>query len=191
MNDVHMLQSKHPVFQSSDPTEALSVPLRCFLVLFHPHRAGETVPWGANEPVCSLGQLSHSPWILLDDPSLLQREGLQVSHLCSSHPILLLTLMFRAQHACVEAQCTTALLWYGHIHDTQVLLMVRHVSCVLFVLIMGISGYALVQVTSSCLSLKNHIIQYFQETSLTLGYNYLNLPTGFSFKLPYYGYWII
>lgn len=65
----------------------------------------------------------------------------------------------------VASQRTTALTRCDHIHDMQGLFCV--LSCFLFFVYHGHILMLLVQVTNPCLPFKNHIIQYFQETSLT------------------------
>ena len=117
-------------------------------------------------------------------------KGHRVSHLCS-------LILFFCSPWCsnpntpVASQRTTALIWCDHIHDMQGLFCVLSGSLRFVCFIMGISLCSWCRwQTHVC---RSKITSYSISRRLLwpLGYNYLNLPTGFSFKLPHYGYWII
>lgn len=114
----------------------------------------------SSEPICSLWQLSHSPWILLDDPSLLQREVSPCFSFYSLIPVLLFTLVFKPQHTCSFPMhhCTDVIWPYPWYADAVLYFVMFPVFCLFY---HGYIPMLLVQVTSSCLLFKNHIIQYF------------------------------
>lgn len=161
MNDVHMLRSKHPIFQSLwshwNTLEFLSVD-----GLSSPFTRTRVAnrSLSSSEPICSLWQLSHSLWILLDDPSLLQREMSPCFSFYSLIPVLLFTLVFKSQYTCSFPMhhCTDVIWPYPWYADAVLYFVMFPVFCLFY---HGYIPILLVQVTNSCLLFKNHIIQYF------------------------------
>lgn len=188
MNDVHMLQSKHPIFQSLIPLKRSWVPFcRRFEFSFHPHKSCKPVlglQWANLLPLTAQSRpLDTLRW------SLITSKGSVAVFLISVASFLFFCSPWCSNpNIPIVSQCTTALMWYDHIHDMQMLFYVS--SCFLFFacFIMGISLCSWFRWQAHVCCSKTSISR---RLLWPLGYNYLNLPTDFLFKLPNYGYWII